>query len=279
MRRIVHCNRCRRELWVKDGPMLARDNEGCFMCDNWNPESLAMGAAVQMDKGKDKPMISSGGYISVDPVEAIVSNAKDIRGMTLPVDKSDEQERPREPLVGWMILEDHADDLSHWDGVIAFPNPTGANLAWESPTKMIEFSAFEAEKKRADKWEKIAQRNGGAYEDCVKERCELKAEVERLKEVIKHDTDKIGGAYEAELSTLRSQLEATRNEMDKLRVAIVKETVPLCDYQKAVASLEELKSYLPKVPTQAYEKELAQRLSAAEERVRELEKLTDSFQK
>ena len=47
------------------------------------------------------------------------------------------------PLIGWMIMESHDDDLSNWDGVITYPDPTGANLAWENPTKMIEFNEHE----------------------------------------------------------------------------------------------------------------------------------------
>ena len=48
------------------------------------------------------------------------------------------------PLIGYMILEDYCEDMSDWSGVITGPqDPTGANLAWESPIKMIEYSAFE----------------------------------------------------------------------------------------------------------------------------------------
>ena len=53
----------------------------------------------------------------------------------------------RESLIGWMILEDHTEDMSHWSGVISYPDPTGANLAWENPTKMIEYAAYEAMRK------------------------------------------------------------------------------------------------------------------------------------
>jgi len=56
----------------------------------------------------------------------------------------DKREAVREPLVGYMILEGYAEDYSHWDGVITYPDPTGANLAWESPIEMIEKSAFDA---------------------------------------------------------------------------------------------------------------------------------------
>lgn len=58
----------------------------------------------------------------------------------------------RAPLVGYMILEDWCDDMSDWSGMITGPqDPTGANLAWENPTKMIEFKAYESEKARADR--------------------------------------------------------------------------------------------------------------------------------
>lgn len=49
---------------------------------------------------------------------------------------------PGKPLVGWMIIEDYVEDYSEWDGAIACPDPTGANLAWESPIKMIEHAAY-----------------------------------------------------------------------------------------------------------------------------------------
>lgn len=42
------------------------------------------------------------------------------------------------PLVGFMIIEDHTDDMSDWSGQITFPNPKGANLAWLDPVEMIE---------------------------------------------------------------------------------------------------------------------------------------------
>lgn len=59
-----------------------------------------------------------------------------------------------EPLIGWMILEDYCDDMSQWDGYISFPDPTGANLAWQSPTKMIEYSAYETAIRERDELEK-----------------------------------------------------------------------------------------------------------------------------
>lgn len=46
----------------------------------------------------------------------------------------------REPLVGYMIIEDYTDDYSDWSGQIAFPNPKGANIAWLNPIEMIEKS-------------------------------------------------------------------------------------------------------------------------------------------
>ena len=46
-------------------------------------------------------------------------------------------------LIGWMIIEDYCEDYSDWSGQITYPDPTGANLAWQSPIKMIEHSAYE----------------------------------------------------------------------------------------------------------------------------------------
>jgi len=55
------------------------------------------------------------------------------------------EKRLDDPLIGYMILEDYAEDMSDWSGQITGPqDPTGANLAWESPIKMIECSAYDA---------------------------------------------------------------------------------------------------------------------------------------
>jgi hypothetical protein len=55
-----------------------------------------------------------------------------------------DDQQAREPLIGYMIFEDHCDDMSDWSGVITGPqDPTGANLAWESPIKMISYDAYE----------------------------------------------------------------------------------------------------------------------------------------
>lgn len=51
--------------------------------------------------------------------------------------------KKREPLIGFMVVEDYTEDMSDWSGQITFPDPTGANLYWEKPIKMIEYSAFE----------------------------------------------------------------------------------------------------------------------------------------
>lgn len=52
--------------------------------------------------------------------------------------------KPREPLVGYMIIEDYTDDYSDWSGQITYPDPRGANLAWLNPIKMIEHTAYDA---------------------------------------------------------------------------------------------------------------------------------------
>lgn len=65
--------------------------------------------------------------------------------------RSTSAEGARKPLVGYMIMEDYAEDYSHWNGVIGFPDPTGANLAWESPVAMIEKSAYDALKAERDR--------------------------------------------------------------------------------------------------------------------------------
>lgn len=60
-------------------------------------------------------------------------------------------DKPSEPLIGWMIFEECCEDMSQWDGVISYPDPTGANLAWEAPIKMIEKSAYDALKAEQQK--------------------------------------------------------------------------------------------------------------------------------
>lgn len=81
-------------------------------------------------------------------------------------EKARDKSNDHKPLVGWMILEDYCDDMSDWSGVIAYPDPTGANLAWESPVKMIEYSAYE--KLQARLAEAEAEREH--LNDVVKER-------------------------------------------------------------------------------------------------------------
>lgn len=61
--------------------------------------------------------------------------------------------------VGYMIFESWTENDSgkpdpneEWDGVITGPSdPTGANLAWLNPIKMIEYSALTAAEERARK--------------------------------------------------------------------------------------------------------------------------------
>lgn len=49
-----------------------------------------------------------------------------------------------EPKIGYMVIDDYDEDYSNWDGQITFPDPTGANLHWLNPIKMIEYTAYEA---------------------------------------------------------------------------------------------------------------------------------------
>jgi hypothetical protein len=84
----------------------------------------------------------------------------------------------REHLVGWMILEDYCEDMSAWDGVISFPDPTGANLAWLNPTKMIEYSAFEQMRKERDDLCEYVSRIQTNYQ---REEDRLRSELSRYK--------------------------------------------------------------------------------------------------
>lgn len=48
-------------------------------------------------------------------------------------------QRPR--LKGYIsldALDEWADDFSHWSGEITYPDPEGANLAWQKTIEMIE---------------------------------------------------------------------------------------------------------------------------------------------
>lgn len=101
-----------------------------------------------------------------------------------------------EPLVGYMILEDYCEDMSHWSGMITGPtNPAGANLAWENPIKMIEHCAYDSQvlatqnltKENAElraKYDELISYlpnvPGEPYEKAMaKEIVELRAEVEK----------------------------------------------------------------------------------------------------
>lgn len=55
-----------------------------------------------------------------------------------------ESSKPREPLVGFMVIEDYTEDYSDWSGQIAFPDPVGANLYWQNTIPMIEKRAHDA---------------------------------------------------------------------------------------------------------------------------------------
>jgi hypothetical protein len=52
--------------------------------------------------------------------------------------------KPREPLRGFVAIEDWTDDYSNWSGSICFPNPRGSNLHWENPIEFVEASALVA---------------------------------------------------------------------------------------------------------------------------------------
>lgn len=56
---------------------------------------------------------------------------------------SEQDRKAREPLVGYVVIDEHSEDMSHWDGAIAFPNPEGATLFWENPAPFIEKRAYD----------------------------------------------------------------------------------------------------------------------------------------
>lgn len=63
---------------------------------------------------------------------------------------SDKNKRPI--LKGYMVLDEWAEDYSHWDGNISYPNPEGANLYWSGELiPMIEQRAYDTLRTEADK--------------------------------------------------------------------------------------------------------------------------------
>lgn len=91
------------------------------------------------------------------------------------------------PLVGWMILEDYCEDMSQWDGVITYPDPTGANLAWQNPTKMIEYSAYEKLKAENRRLNLICEHEFGRADsvgELVKQNADLLQWADRLEEAL-----------------------------------------------------------------------------------------------
>lgn len=101
------------------------------------------------------------------------------------VKSSATESAPPSPLVGWMILEDYCEDMSQWDGVISFPDPTGANLAWENPIKMIEHKAYDALKAELadvcesfDEMQKLSQQSFQlGLDHCREQREQLKRDL------------------------------------------------------------------------------------------------------
>lgn len=85
------------------------------------------------------------------------------------------------PLIGWMIFESATDDNSEWEGVITYPDPTGANIAWESPIKMIEHSAYEALQVELREANAATQTELDLREQQHLQNRELQREVERLR--------------------------------------------------------------------------------------------------
>lgn len=65
---------------------------------------------------------------------------------------------PERPvLIGYVALEEWAEDFSDWSGYITGPdNPVGANLAWQDPIQMIEMKAYDALRAERDEWKQHA---------------------------------------------------------------------------------------------------------------------------
>jgi hypothetical protein len=99
----------------------------------------------------------------------------------------------REPLIGWMILEDYCEDMSHWGGVISYPDPTGANLAWLNPTKMIEYSVYQQACKERDHLREALEYAKGVLKQCDDHSCQMGEEMPRLRDTLAEIERLVGG--------------------------------------------------------------------------------------
>lgn len=128
----------------------------------------------------------------------------------------------KEPLIGYMVLEDWAEDYSQWDGSIAFPDPEGANLHWVNTIPMIEKAAFDELKAEN---ERLKQQSLGTQLVTAiagipyvppneLEVAMLKAENERLQAIIK-DVDE-GIHRESVYADLAQDFHALKTHADQL---------------------------------------------------------------
>lgn len=49
---------------------------------------------------------------------------------------------------GFVVIDEHTDDMTQWSGAIAFPNPQGATLFWEKPKEFITIDAYNDARKK-----------------------------------------------------------------------------------------------------------------------------------
>lgn len=119
------------------------------------------------------------------------------------------------PLIGYMCEPDMVEDGEdgHWDAYITSHDPTGANLAWLNPIKMIEYSAYEKANERANY-------NAGKLIELEQKIAQLEAEQKAFeKDAVKqYDKD------QTEINRLRNVLAKSRieqqEEIDRLREAL-----------------------------------------------------------
>lgn len=143
--------------------------------------------------------------------------------------KTHTPEKPRDPFIGYMALEGWTEDengkpdlKADWDGVITGPHdPTGANLAWQNPIKMIEHSAYNSliEQLNDLKADHSALQSKLAEKDT--ELDQAKAEIERLKDT--PGGKRIYGALnelEKEREKNRRLREALAEDRERLREAL-----------------------------------------------------------
>lgn len=92
--------------------------------------------------------------------------------------------KAKKPLIGYAVLEDWTVDMSDWSGQITYPDPTGANLYWQNPMKMIEYSAYDQLQAKLDEAVKAKEAAINLYKETEGLASTLSARMEQMREKI-----------------------------------------------------------------------------------------------